>query len=59
MIQIDGVGINAKHFEGKKEADFIAEMLPGLPDKFGNEHKKIVWLKKAFNILNPVKKAKS
>ena len=59
MIQIDGVGINAIYFKGKKEAEFIAEMLPGLPDKFGNEAKKIVWLKKAFIIINPVVKSKS
>ena len=54
-IQIDGVGLNVTYFKDKTEADFIAEVMPVLPGKFGNDKEKKAWLKSAFILLKKSK----
>jgi hypothetical protein len=58
-FQVDGVGINKEHYSGWKEADFIKDILPTVPDRFGDENKKKVWAKKAFDLMQPKTEAKA
>jgi len=51
-FQVDGVGINAAHYEGFKESDFIKELLPSIPDRFGDDASKKSWAKGAFDLMN-------
>lgn len=52
-FQVDGIGINKEHYAGSKEADFIKDILPSIPDRFGDESKKKAWAKKAFDLMQP------
>lgn len=49
--KVDGVSIDVAHFSGYKESEFIAEILPGLPARFGDDAKKKVWAKTAFDTI--------
>jgi hypothetical protein len=50
-FQVDGVGINADHFSSFKKEDFVKDILPGMPDRFGNEAQKTVWAENAFGLM--------
>lgn len=50
-FQVDGIGINAEHFANHKKADFVKEVLPGIPDRFGSEADKIKWAETAFDLM--------
>lgn len=50
-FQIDGIGINKEFYADFKEADFIKDILPGIPDRFGDDKKKTEWAKNAFAIM--------
>jgi len=50
-FQVDGVGINAAHYQGFKEADFVADIFPAIPAKFGGDAQKKEWAKKAYEIM--------
>ena len=57
-FQVDGVGINKEHYAGWKEADFIKDILPSIPDRFGDDKKKTEWAKKAYGLMQPKEEAK-
>lgn len=47
-VRVDHASFNADHYAGVSEADFIKAELPSVPDRVGEEAKKIAWLKEAY-----------
>jgi len=50
-FQVDGIGIDIEHFAGLSQEEFIAQVVPGVPPRFGNEEKRTEWAKNAFELM--------